>query len=86
MSGTRAGGLRTKETNIAKFGEDYYKRIGSLGGKASGTGGFYANRERAKTVGAIGGSHSRRGYKLVDKRDGILYYRNNITGEIIERQ
>ena len=65
MSGTRIGGLRTKETNIAKYGEDYYKNIGRLGGKASTTGGFAANRELARIAGAKGGRISRRTKKTV---------------------
>ena len=64
MSGTRIGGLRTKETNIAKYGEDYYKNIGRLGGKASTTGGFAANRELARIAGAKGGRISRRKKKV----------------------
>jgi len=64
VSGTRIGGLRTKETNIAKYGEDYYKNIGRLGGKASTTGGFAANRELARIAGAKGGRISRRKKKV----------------------
>lgn len=53
------------KTNKAIYGEDLYVTIGSLGGKAGHTGGFYANRELASIAGAIGGKMSRRGkYKL----------------------
>jgi general stress protein YciG len=44
----------------AKYGPDYYRKIGSKGGKNGTTGGFYANRELASRVGAIGGKVSRR--------------------------
>ena len=27
MPGTRAGGLKTAQTNKAKYGEDYYKKM-----------------------------------------------------------
>jgi hypothetical protein len=35
MGGTVEGGLKTAETNTRKYGADYYKRIGSKGGKRS---------------------------------------------------
>lgn len=41
MSGTHDGGLKTVAKVKERFGEDFYKVIGSKGGKASGTGGFY---------------------------------------------
>lgn len=54
------------KTMIKKHGSrkavtEELKRIGSIGGKASGTGGFYANRELARIAGAKGGAISRRG-------------------------
>lgn len=70
MVGTIAGGCKARETNYKEHGKDFYKRIGSLGGKVSNTGGFASNkvgkdgltgRERAKLAGAIGGFKSRRG-------------------------
>jgi len=61
MSGTRAGGKKTALVNKQKHGEDYYKKIGSIGGKLGHTGGFYKNKELARKVGAIGGRISRRG-------------------------
>lgn len=44
MSGTVEGGKWAAKTNKWKYGEDFYARIGSKGGKASGTGGFYDRR------------------------------------------
>ena len=60
MSGTKVGGQRTAETLKKKFGKDYYKNIGKIGGKASNTGGFAANRELARIAGAKGGKISKR--------------------------
>jgi general stress protein YciG len=61
MSGTKAGGQKAAATNKAKYGKDFYARIGQMGGKLGRTGGFYANRELARKAGAIGGRISRRG-------------------------
>ena len=64
MSGTIAGGRKTHDTNIEKYGIDFYKRIGAMGGKlGSAEGvikGFAANRELASRAGKIGGMKSRR--------------------------
>lgn len=61
MSGTKAGGLKAAATNKKNHGADFYKKIGAKGGKNGHTGGFAANRELARTAGAIGGQKSRRG-------------------------
>lgn len=61
MSGTKTGGLKAGATNKLRHGDDFYKRIGSIGGKRGTTGGFYADRELARRAGAIGGRISRRG-------------------------
>jgi len=61
MAGTKAGGLKARETNMAKHGSDFYARIGAKGGKNGHTGGFAANPELAKRAGAKGGRISRRG-------------------------
>lgn len=60
MSGTRAGGLKAKETNIKKYGNNFYNRIGSKGGKVGHTGGFFGKPALAKIAGAKGGRKSRR--------------------------
>ena len=59
MAGTKAGGLKARDTNIAGD-PDFYKRIGSKGGKNGHTGGFAANPELARIAGAKGGRISRR--------------------------
>lgn len=65
MAGTKAGGKAAATANKQKYGEDFYPRIGALGGKAGRTGGFYANRELARIAGAKGGRISRRTKKSV---------------------
>jgi general stress protein YciG len=60
MAGTRIGGLKAAEKNKLNYGEDFYREIGSRGGKKSRTGGFFANRELARIAGYKGGKKSRR--------------------------
>lgn len=60
MSQTKEGGVKARDTNYKKYGEDFYKKIGAMGGKNGRTGGFYANRELARIAGKKGGSVSRR--------------------------
>ena len=60
MAGTVAGGRAARDSNYAKYGRDFYKRIGAMGGKKGRTGGFHANRELARIAGAKGGRISRR--------------------------
>lgn len=60
MAGTRAGGFKAAATNRARFGEDFYSRIGRIGGRNGHAGGFAANRELAKIAGKKGGLRSRR--------------------------
>ena len=61
MAGTLAGGKKAAETMKAKYGADYYKNLGRIGGHNGHTGGFAANPELAKIAGARGGRKSRRG-------------------------
>jgi general stress protein YciG len=63
MAGTKAGGLKARETNLKLHGIDFYKRIGRMGGKAGDPTkkGFASNIERAKKAGAKGGKISKRG-------------------------
>ncbi len=67
MSGTVIGGKLAAKRNKEKYGEDYYKNIGKLGGLAGNTGGFYNNPELARKWGKVGGTISRRGKKSIDK-------------------
>jgi general stress protein YciG len=61
MAGTKRGGAAAAKTNKAKYGKDFYARIGAMGGKLGTTGGFYANRDLAREAGQKGGRVSRRG-------------------------
>lgn len=61
MAGNKIGGLKAAETNKRKYGEDFYRLIAAKGGKNGHTGGFYADRELARTAGAKGGRISKRG-------------------------
>lgn len=60
MSGTIAGGKKAAKTNKELHGKDFYKRIGSKGGRNGHTGGFASNHELAREAGRIGGLLSRR--------------------------
>lgn len=70
MPGTVEGGRKAYLTNIAKHGQDFYAKIGQMGGRRSCNGGFASNKigpdgltgyQRARIVGAKGGRISRRG-------------------------
>jgi len=66
MAGTKEGGRKAAETNKKKYGEDFYKMTGALGGKIkSPNKGFGSNRTLASLAGAKGGRISRR-YKDVE--------------------
>ena len=70
MAGTKAGGLKAREKNLARD-PDHYKKMGALGGKKSRGGGFASRTVcncdaidglhiKAQCVGAKGGATSRR--------------------------
>ena len=61
MAGTKAGGAKAAATNKARYGSDFYAKIGQKGGQNGTTGGFYANRELAREAGRKGGRISKRG-------------------------
>lgn len=61
MPGTQSGGKKTAQINKERHGEDFYVKIGALGGAKSRNGGFAQNRELAREAGRIGGRRSRRG-------------------------
>ncbi len=44
MSGSVEGGRVAAATNKKKYGDDYYAKIGAMGGKLGHTGGFAAKR------------------------------------------
>lgn len=61
MVGTKAGGMKAAATNKKEHGEDFYKRIGKIGGQNGHTGGFAYNPALAQVAGAKGGRNSKRG-------------------------
>lgn len=61
MAGTKEGGRKAAATNKAKYGKEFYARIGQIGGKNGRTGGFAANPALARIAGAKGGRISKRG-------------------------
>ena len=69
MAGTKVGGLKTAETNKRKYGDNWYREIGALGGKAGHTGGFASSHELAVEAGRKGGSKSKRGPSLKRKEN-----------------
>ena len=66
MSQTKEGAIKAREANYSKYGRDFYKKIGSEGGKAKVPKGFGKNKELARTAGSRGGTISKRGYRYVD--------------------
>lgn len=73
MSGSRIGGLKARDKNLARD-PDFYKRIGALGGSRGRTGGFasYSHCDckvikgthyKQQCAGKLGGKASKRGPK-----------------------
>lgn len=65
MTQTTEGAKKAVVTLKAKYGDDYFKRNGSIGGKnwdkvLSPPKGFAANRELASAAGKVGGKKSKR--------------------------
>lgn len=65
MAGTKAGGQKAAQKNLAKD-PNFYAKIGQKGGRNGRTGGFAANPELARIAGAKGGRISRRGKKTTE--------------------
>lgn len=60
MAGSKAGGKKAAKKNLEQYGKDFYRMIGSKGGRNGHTGGFAAHPELAKIAGAKGGRRSTR--------------------------
>ena len=72
MAGTKAGGKKAAQKNLAKD-PSFYAKIGAKGGRNGRTGGFAANPALARIAGAKGGRISRRGKsKNVAQDDATL--------------
>lgn len=67
MSGSYEAGKKAAETNKKRYGKDFYRRIGELGGQSSHTGGFYGNSEKAREAGRKG--HQSRKEKANEKME-----------------
>jgi general stress protein YciG len=69
MPGSKDGGIKARQTNISKYGENYYSKLGLMGAEAykerqkqgiAKPRGFAKDKELAKTAGTKGGRISRR--------------------------
>lgn len=62
MAGTVKGGKKAALANYAKYGQDFYARIGKIGGRnGRGNKGFATNPALAVIAGRKGGMTSKRG-------------------------
>jgi len=69
MAGNKEGALKAAETNKKKYGDDFYKNIGSKSWKnpnRSRETGFALNRKLASEAGRIGGKKTKDEYKTKD--------------------
>lgn len=82
MSGTIKGGKKAAITNKLKHGVNFYKEIGSKGGRNGHTGGFASDvvgkdgltgSERAKIAGKKGGKLSKRGKSPRDENGNVIH-------------
>lgn len=60
MPGNRQTGLKAAKTNKKLYGNDFYRKIGVMGGKKSRGGGFAYDPKLASEAGKKGGRASRR--------------------------
>ena len=89
MAGNKKSGESLRKTMIEKYGsEEAWKAVmrenGRKGGSVSTpTGGFAADKERARWAGAKAGKYSRRGHKLIERHDTYGIYTKTATGETV---
>lgn len=87
MPGTKAGGLKASQTNLKKYGDNFYRIIGSKGGQNGHTGGFAANPELARAAGAKGGRISRRTGKTTgDKKEKEFVWGGGPDAELVFKE
>ena len=60
MLENQAGHSKIRKTIEERYGKDYWRKIGSKGGKATGMKGFALNPELARIAGKKGGTKSTR--------------------------
>lgn len=82
MPGTKIGGKKAAKTNMDLYGNDFYKMIGSKGGRLGHTGGFAANPELAKIAGEKGGRKSRRS-GANDKKEKVYVYKGGLDEKMV---
>ena len=69
MAGTKAGAIKARDTNYEKHGKDFYKNIGSKGGKAHGIKGFaLMTPEKHAEASRKGGRISKRGKVIKNEK------------------
>lgn len=88
MAGTVVGGKSAAEKNKAKYGQDFYQKIGSKGGRLGHTGGFASmTHEQASAAGRKGGFVSRRMGTYKVRYNGRLWSTVEVARELgISRQ
>lgn len=68
MGANRDGGIKTRDIVYAKYGRDYYKKLGALGGAKKVPKGFaLMTPEKRSKAGIKGGRISRRGSRQVEQ-------------------
>lgn len=83
MSGTKEGAKKMVKTIYARHGRDFFKKIGSIGGKQTdGMKGFAMDNERARRSGSKGGRISKRGYTLQYEKDGYRVFLCHHDGKL----
>lgn len=91
MASHKEGGRKAAQTNIERYGADFYRRIGKIGGAHSTTGGYASDkvgvdgltgRQRAKVAGRKVGRLSKRGCQFLGVEDGMAKYLRKATGEV----
>ena len=93
ISGTKIGGAKAREANYTRYGKDFYRKIGRIGGMRGNTGGFAANPQLAREAGKKGGMKSRRGPNSLTKTEiepqaakiEKLYYAGNSIPQIAKQ-
>lgn len=69
MAGSATAGKKAAITNKEKYGSDFYRNIGAIGGKKGKTGGFWYKKyvlndvEAVKAAGRKGGYSGKRTYE-----------------------
>lgn len=84
MGGTRIGGLHAAKILRDRYGEDYYKQIGALGGRRSRGGGFASGVTDPVAAGRKGGSNSRR-TRIISLEEPLREDEMNILLELADR-